>query len=193
MPSSILSNAQLTILGNLFNSDSTYTGHSSSDDGAFELANLLNADSTISVYRTTTLVADVEDAILGTKYTPVDVVSALNAVTMTANLLICQCKQMNLQILMQGKDIISSGKPNVRAWLQDSCTGIPSGAGGALVGAGYATVKTIMTRLATKAEALFFVSSVGHDGTVAFPGDLVYEGVISVSQVQQARALVGVS
>ena len=96
----------------------------------------------------------------------------------------CQAKQINLQILLQGQDSINSGKSNIRAGFQDALTNIPSGVAGVLQSANWVAVKTAMTRNATVLEKILATGT----GTAASPASMGFEGVLSLVQVKDIRA-----
>lgn len=142
------------------------------------LTNYLNTvDPAYFVWRTSTKVADISDAVTWANLTPTD--AADGTATYTNRALLCQAKQINLQILIQGREALNTTKPNVRAGVQDALTNIPSGVGGAIVGAGWAAVKAAMTRTATLAEKMLAVGA----GTAATPSNLDIEGVLSEHDV----------
>ena len=130
----------------------------------------LSANTSFYVWKTTTPTADIYDAITWSALTPTDVPDGtqlwLNRDAM------CQSKQLNLQILLQGVSQISSGKTNIRNGLSDALLNVPSGVSGALVSAGWLNVKAVMYRVANKLEAIFATGT----GTVGVPGNLGYEG-----------------
>ena len=140
-------------------------------------AYLNTVDATYFVWRSSTPASDVNDAIVWASLTPAD--TADSTATFTNRALVCQAKQINLQILLQGRDSVTSSKPNVRNGLQDALTAIPSGAGGATVGGGWAAVKLAMTRTATLAEKMVATGA----GTTTAPSTMSYEGTLSEHDV----------
>lgn len=140
------------------------------------LRDYLNGASTFYVWRSSTPTSDIMDAITWASLTPAD--AADGTATFTNRALICQAKQINLQIVLQGRESVSTGKANVRGALSDALTNVPAGAGGALLDAGWlgaGKVKSAITRLATNAEHAF-TSGTGTSGT---PGNLgAFEGLI---------------
>lgn len=144
------------------------------------LASELNLPSTFMVWRSTTPADEVFDAILWERLTPADAVDGTQ--TSANRELRCQTKQMNLQIVLQGRDSISTGRTNVRKALSDALTAVPSGTGGVTQDAGWlgaGRVKAVITRAATVAEALFATGT----GTAGVPGDLVFEGQLAVADI----------
>ena len=145
-----------------------------------ELARLLNLDSAFMVWRSTASADAVMDAILWERFTPADTPDG--SIIQTNRLLLCQAKQINLQILLQGRQSIATGLINTRKTLTDALLNVPSGAGGAAQDAGWlgtGRVKPTITRAATVAERVFATGA----GTAGNPGDLVFEGQLGVSDV----------
>ena len=143
--------------------------------------------STFVVWKTTTNVSDIYDAIQWANLTPTDAVptdTQLNVEIWMARNLECQSKQLNLQIMLQGQMTVNSLKSNVRGGLQDALTNIPSGAGGVIQAANWVAVKTAMQRFATKFEALYATGT----GTATTPGALTLEGGPQEYDVIQALA-----
>ena len=147
------------------------------------IANYLNAASTFQVWRTTTPVADIQDQVLWANFTPANPIAGAGQ-DVTNWLLACQGKQFNLQNLLNAggssfNSGISTGKANIRAGLQDCCSQIPSGISGANKSGGWiGGIQLVIQRPATRLEKIFATGS----GTSATPGDLVYEGAISITQ-----------
>ena len=139
----------------------------------------INAATSTVVWRSSTPIDEVYNSIVWASLTPLDAPDSTALFTNRA--LSCQAKQINLQMLLQGQQSVASGKALIRGGLQDALQNLPSGAGGANLGAGWATVKTAMQRFANRAEALFAVGT----GTAATPSDLVFEGTASISDLAQ--------
>lgn len=144
------------------------------------LVTYLSADSSSIVWRSTTSAADVLDAVQWASLTPTDVPDGTALYTNRA--LMCQAKQINLQVLLQGVSSVSTGKPNIRIGLQDALTNVPSGVSGALVAAGWAAVKTAISRPANLFEAVFATGT----KTASAPGVLVVEGTPSLTDIAEA-------
>ena len=144
------------------------------------LAELLNAPSTFNVWRSTTPADEVADAILWDRMTPADAPDG--TAIQTNRLLLCQAKQMNLQVLLQGRDSIGTGRANLRAGLTDALLNVPSGVGGATQDAGWigaGRVKATITRFATVAENAFTTGT----GTAGTPGALGWEGSVNIQDI----------
>jgi hypothetical protein len=152
------------------------------------LAAWFNAVSTVYVWRTDAPVDEVFDAIAWANLTPADV--ADDTAIYTNRALLCQAKQINLQILLQGKDQVNGGKASIRSGLSDALLNVPSAAGGATQSAGWAAVKTAITRFATRAEAPFSIAKAVGAGTLASPYTLDWEGVVSSDDASYIRMAV---
>lgn len=142
-----------------------------------------NAPSTFTVWRSVTPLAEVADAITWSAFTPADAPDGTLAWQCRA--LACQGFQFNVQnmlLVAQQGGGVASGKVKVRQGWQDSTQAIPSAAGGANQSAGWAQIRLAMQRLALRGEALFATGT----GTVASPGNLVYEGQISDADIEGA-------
>ena len=147
------------------------------------MAEWYNASSTFVVWRSVTPLAEVADAITWAAFTPADAPDG-SALWQT-RALACQGFQFNVQnmlLIAQQSGGVASGKTKVRQGWQDSTQAIPSAAGGANQSAGWAQIRLAMQRTARRGEALYATGT----GTTASPGSLVYEGVISDSDVIQA-------
>lgn len=133
-----------------------------------------------NVWRSSTPANDIADAINWQNLTPSD--SADGTATFTNRALVCQAKQINIQVLLQGRETVNSARSNIRAGFQDALTNLPSGVGGASATGGWGAVKAAMTRSATRAEKLFANGT----GTQANPADLGWEGTVSAQDVALA-------
>lgn len=175
--------AQLLIIKNYIAADSYLNGQGWDGDALGVIRDALNAPASplFYVWRTTTPAADIGNAIVWSALTPVDAPDG--TATYTNRALLCQAKQINVQTLIQGRDSVASNKSNIRAGLQDALTNIPAGASGASIGAGWASVKSAMTRTATVLEQLLSTGT----GTAVTPADLGYEGSIDNNTVDTAR------
>ena len=150
-----------------------------------ELSRLYNLPSTFYVWRSTTPADEIADAILWDRLTPVDTPDG--TAIQTNRLLVCQAKQMNLQVLLQGRDTIGTGRPNLRNGLSDALLNVPSGVGGATQDAGWigaGRVKATIARLATIAERAFATGT----GTAGSPGNLgSFEGSLTIQDIGDIR------
>lgn len=189
LPVYAMTAAQLLTVRNDIAANGDLNSWVNNGDGNFEIARLYNAPAVPSfpVWRTNCAVNDIFDAIAFDKYTPTD--AADGTATWTNRALAIQVKQMNLQVMLQGRDTINASKPNVRLGLRDAVIQIPSGVGGALVtsaGSSATTLLTACTRPGTRLEKLF---TTGTQTTGTTAADVMgFEGVITNSDVNQARA-----
>lgn len=136
------------------------------------------------VWRSNTPASDIMDAITWANLTPADAVDG--TATFTNRALVCQAKQLNLQILLQGRESVATGKSSVRGGLTDALTNVPAGASGALVDAGWlgaGKVKAAITRVATNAEKALATGT----GTSGTPASLTFEGDITVNDAGGLR------
>ncbi len=148
----------------------------------------LPATPTHAVWATDVVVGAVQDAIDYTAYTPNGTIDATAAVT--NRLLAAQTKQMNLQLMLQGRETLNASRNRTRASLLDAVTNLPTGNSGALQSAGGADGARVLnacTRPATRAEKLYTVST-ATTGTVT-ANVLVFEGSISEADVNAALAI----
>lgn len=136
--------------------------------------------STVVVWSTTTPLSDISNAVTWANLTPNDAPDGTLA--WQCRSLACQGKQFNLQLIFGAQGQVSTGRANVRSGLQDALTNIPSGVAGATMAAGWAAVRSAMQRFANRGEAVFSTGT----GTAGSPGDLVYEGGISNTDVVDA-------
>lgn len=159
------------------------------DDGYVEIAKAYNAPASpdFLVWRSDTPVRDIIDAITWSAYTPNDTPD--NTATFTNRALVIQTKQMNLQLMLQGRQNLDTTKPNIRSAIRDAVINLPSGVSGASVTAGGASGVTVLTaclRKATRGEKLF-ASGTATTGSVT--GNLmVIEGQISTGDISQAMS-----
>ncbi len=139
------------------------------------MADWLNGDSTFAVWRNVTPASDIMDAITWANLTPKDIPDG-SGLSLQLEYR-CQGKQLSLQILLQGRDSLSTGKASIRQGFSDALQNVPAGAGGAMLDAGWlgaGKVKAAITRFASRAEKLFATGI----GTAAQPGALVWEGTL---------------
>lgn len=157
------------------------TARATGDDYAIAAWCNAPASPAYQVWNTTTPTATIYDAINWGNLTPVDAPDG--TATFTNRALAAQAKQLNLQILLQGKEILTTGKSNIRAGLQDGLTNLPTGASGALLNAGWPTVKTAIQRAATNAEKVLASGA----GTSANPSTLAFEGMVTPNEASLLR------
>lgn len=165
-------------------------------DASYDIAAAYNALAApdFLVWNPSTPVRSILDTFNWTAFTPTDTVletdtDAALLARRTARLLAIQTKQMNLQLMLQGRDTVDASLVNFRAGLRDALINIPSGASGASVvaaGASAATALGACTRKATRAEKLFAGVPVA-TGTVT-AAVMGFTGLILPSDVDEARA-----
>ena len=189
--------AQLTALRQAIDANPTWVAIPNNSDGNYTLAALLNAQASpaFSVWRTDAPVNAILDAINWGTYTPSDTI-ALTDPTLTqqvGRLLTIQTKQMNLQLMVQGREVINCSRPNVRGGLRDAVIQVPSGANGAATspgGANGATVLAQCIRNATEAEKILATASQASDTTGATTAPVMgFEGNVTPTDVETARNL----
>lgn len=189
--------AQLTALRQAIDANPTWAAIPNNSDGNYALAALLNAPAvpTFNVWRTEAPVNAILDAINWGTYTPSEAIASADP-TLTqqvGRLLTIQTKQMNLQLMVQGREVINCSRPNVRGGLRDAVIQVPSGANGAATspgGANGATVLAQCIRNATEAEKILATASQASDTTGATTARVMgFEGNVSPTDVETARNL----
>jgi len=149
------------------------------------MANWYNAASGSVVWGTAVQIGTIQDAIDYTAYTPNGTIDA--TVTVTNRLLAAQTKQINLQLMLQGRTSLDATPNRVRGALLDATTNLPTGTNGAIVSAGGtdgARVLNALTRSATRGEMLY-AAAAAQTGTVsAFK--IVFEGSITAQNISDA-------
>ena len=136
----------------------------------------------------------IADGITGANYSQVDVPDLTSAPLFTSRGMILQTKQMNLQVLLQGRTTLNASKKNIRAWLNDATTNLPSGANGASRSGGWSTILPVLFRKANRIEKVLAVDDgpgIGNTvtdprGASTNPDVTTYEGVISGTDVNIA-------
>lgn len=156
---------------------------SANDDA---IKNWLNAAASPAwyVWRSTTDGDAVMDSIDWASLTPAGAVGSTQQYA--NNTLACQSRQISLQILLQGRSSIATGKANIRKGLSDALIDVPAGANGALLDAGWlgnGKVKATITRTATRAEKLLSTGT----GTAGLPATLGWEGEITPAEASLLR------
>ena len=136
------------------------------------LAEWFNTPTTTYVWRISVPTDEVFDAISWAALTPADTPDGATEYTNRA--LICMIKLASLQMLL-GRDYVSGSKATIRNGLSDLLLNVPSGVGGATQSAGWAAVKAVLSRFATRAEAALATGA----GTQASPSLLGFDGMIS--------------
>lgn len=157
------------------------TARATGDDYAIAAWCNANASPAYQVWNTQTATQAIADSVTWSNLTPLD--AADGTTTFTNRALVAQAKQLNLQIFLQGREFLSTGKPNIRSGLQDSLTNLPTGASGALISGGWATVKNVIQRPARNAEKILASGS----GTSASPSTLTFEGLVTPDEASLLR------
>lgn len=157
------------------------TARATGDDYAIAAWCNSAASPAYKVWHTSTPTSTIYDAITWGNLTPLD--AADGTALFTNRALAAQAKQLNLQILLQGRETLATGKPSIRTGLQDALTNLPTGSGGALISAGWTAVKTAIQRDATNAEKILTSGA----GTSASPSTLVFEGKVTSDEASLLR------
>lgn len=138
------------------------------------------------VWKSSVETESIFEAIDWAKLTVVDLASAADsqqvAAAQTNWHLACQGKQINLQIVLQGRQTINATKLKTRQMLIDALQNLPSGAGGVLQDAGWTNVKQQLYRAVNRGERIFATGT----GTTGVPGLANYEGEISSDDIATA-------
>jgi hypothetical protein len=176
-----LTTAQLAIVKTAMSVDAGLTAELAKAQPDIQvITDRMNAASAFNVWKTTTAASDISDAITWANYTPGNPAAGAGQdfINWVAQ---CALKRDNLWVLLtlNGSGLVSTGKHNIQAGLQDALVGIPSGASGASRAGGWPAVQLVIQRAANRVEALFATGT----GTTVAPGDLVFEGTITVQQV----------
>lgn len=156
-------------------------------DGNQAIADAFNVvDNAFFVYRTNVPVLDIFDQITWANFTP-PIADPIDATAAYLNRCVaCQGKQFNIQIILQGQSTINASKANVRAGLQDALTNVPGGVAGALVSAGWVSVRdNALARKATRGEKLF---ATGNGTTAALAATMAVEGAMTGANIEAAFA-----
>jgi hypothetical protein len=180
----MLTTAQLALVKAAIIADGALNSQPTNSDGDYAIAEALNALSNPAwyVWKTNASTDDIYDAITWASLTPADAPDGTAIYTNRA--LLCQAKQLNLQILLQGKQSLNASKLKIRQALTDAVQNVPAGVGGALLDAGWTAVKQALYRQATRIEQILSTGT----GTTGVPATLGYENRISYQDVGLARA-----
>lgn len=185
--------AQLPALRVACFADPTAAAFFAAPGNAAGLRAYLNAASGSNAWRTDAPIVGILDAITWANYTPSDAIAASDP-TLTqqiGRLLTIQTKQMNLQLMLQGRETLNCARPNVRGGLRDAVIQIPSGASGANTSPGGANGSTVLAqcvRAATRAEVMLAAQSQASDTTGTTTARvLTFEG--DVSEVEAATLI----
>jgi hypothetical protein len=141
------------------------------------------------VWSTSVDVGTIYDAVNWANFTPND--AADNTVTYQNRSMLVQIKQVNLQLILQGRDTLNASRANVRNGLSDATQNLPTGNNGNVRTAGWAGIVAALRRRATRAEKLYAVAATGagndgivlNRGTTTNPDNLTYQGAITYEDV----------
>lgn len=177
-----LSDAQISTLRPVVLAEPTLAqARATGDDYAIAAWCNTAASPAYKVWNSSTPTSVIGDAVSWASLTPADTPDG--TVIYTNRVLDAQAKQINLQILIQGRDSLPTNRANIRAGLQDALTNLPTGAGGAQITAGWPAVKTAIQRNATNAEKVLASGA----GTAANPSDLSFEGNVTANEASLLR------
>lgn len=101
-------------------------------------------------------VDDILDAVTFDNYIPIDPPTDATLV-FNNRMMVIQGKQINLQLLLQGRSSFDATKKTQRAGLNGATTTIPSGAAGANRSGGWSAILPLLSRKANNVEKLFAV------------------------------------
>lgn len=191
-----LTTAQKQALKTAINENPVWAAYPQNSDGYADLAAVLNvtANPSFSVWRSEVPVTNIIDAVTWANYTPNDAVGGSDTDPLLSRkigwLLTAQTKQMNLQLMLQGRASLNCSKATLRAGLRDAVILVPTGAGGANTSPGGASGVNVLnacTRNATEGEKIL-AGAAEQTGTVT-ANVLGFEGSLSGADVQAAREL----
>lgn len=159
------------------------------------LRSYLNTVTATSAWRTDAPVDVILDAITFVNYTPNDAIAAGDTDPTLSRkigwLLTVQTKQMNLQLMLQGRQTVNAAKPNVRGGLRDAVIQLPTGAGGANTSPGGANGSTVLNacvRPAKRVEVMLAKPASGSDTTGTVTARVMtFEG--DVSEIESIRLI----
>ena len=155
-----------------------------------EIARLYNltAAPAFPLWRTDASVDAIIDSITWAGYTPNDKVASTDTDPALSRkigwLLEIQVKQMNLQLMLQGRSSINCSKATLRAGLRDAVIQVPSGASGAATSPGGANGATVMTACTRNARVVEKALAGAQETTGTVTANLVgFEGTITAEDV----------
>ena len=170
------------------------------DNQAAGLRGYLNASSGVNAWRTDAPVDAIMDAIDFSKFTPTaGITGADTDPTVSRKVGWClevQVKQMNLQMMLQGRQTVNAARPNVRGGLRDAVIQLPTGAldgNGkpgltSAGGSGGSAVLGACVRVATRAEVMMAAASQARDQTGSVTARVMtWEG--EVDEVDSVRLI----
>ncbi|HMZ00124.1 MAG TPA: hypothetical protein PLU79_10770 [Burkholderiaceae bacterium] len=191
-----LTSAQLATLKAAIVANPTMNNQPLTSAGAQAISVILNeqASPAFPVWRSDASVDAIIDSITWASYTPNDKVGSTDTDPTLSRkigwLLEIQVKQMNLQLMLQGRSSINCGKATLRAGLRDAVIQVPSGASGAGTSPGGANGANVMTTCTRPARLVEKILAGPQETTGTVTANVLgYEGTISSDDVQAAREL----
>lgn len=171
-------------------------GAEGTDSDAMAALNALAAPA-FYIYDSAVRVDAILDKLNYTNYTPNDPPDQANATAAQVwenRAMLVQLKQINLQLIMQGRGTVDATKSTIRAGIQDATQNLPTGAAGANRSGGWSNIQPILARKATVGEKLFATGA--NDGsTNVLPKDVglnaagdLLQGQINSQNISDARS-----
>lgn len=189
--------AELTTLRAAINAVPELAALPKNPDTDLVVAAYFNAPSTpeVRVWNPFAPVRAIMDTFNWAAFTPADSMPESNVDTAaiqryTARLLAIQTKQINLQLMLQGRETVDASLEKFRSGLRDALIAIPAGANGqgiTVAGASATDALEACTRVATRGELVFADPAPKQTGNVS-ARILRYLGEISPQDVANARA-----
>ena len=189
-----LTTAQLAALAAHINASTDPAVVAARQNGADnELARLYNlpASPTFPLWRSDASVDAIIDAVNWASYTPNDKVSGTDTDPALSRkigwMLEIQIKQMNLQIMLQGRSSLNCGRAALRAGLRDAVVQVPSGVGGAATSPGGASGANVMNECTRNARLVEKVLAGAQETTGTVMANVIgYEGTITSDDIAAA-------
>lgn len=191
-----LNAAHLAVVKAAIVANPAWNGQPLNSDGSFAIAAAMNQAKTPTqlVWHTAAPVDDLIDSIAWASYTPTDKIGASDtdplSTVKVARLLEIQVKQMNLQLMLQGRATINCARATLRAGLRDAVIQVPSGAAGAATAPGGSNGTSTLTRCTRAATVIEDLLAGAAETTGAVTAKvMVFEGLVSYQDIDAARAL----
>jgi hypothetical protein len=124
-----------------------------------------------------------------TNYTPNEnpaQATEVNGQTWENRAMLVQIKQINLQLLLQGRTTFDATRANLRAGLQDATENLPTGNNGAARTGGWAAIQLTLSRAMRRVEVVLRNAGAGGSGTQAAPYTVDHEGTCQPNDVEAA-------
>lgn len=144
-------------------------------DAAFAVAAWYNlaASPAFFVWRPDVSVDLILNGLNYANFTPNDTpaqATEVNGQTWENRAMLVQIKQINLQLMIQGRTTFDATKANLRTGLQDATEFLPTGNNGNNRAGGWNAILPSLSRAATSGEKLFATGGDGQQATPATPG-----------------------